>query len=173
MDLFLESVRAIVIGSVIVFLLVKPISSGILKVEGWGFIITGFCTLFFGTLIDITDNFESLNTYLFIGDTAIQAVLEKIVGYLFGFLFLAYGFWRWLPKVIELEKQKKDDLNKAVEEIKVLSGLLPICSTCKKIRSDDGYWSQIESYIAARSEAEFSHGICPECQEKLYPEWYR
>jgi len=62
------------------------------------------------------------------------------------------------------------DLEKALSEIKKLSGLLPICSHCKKIRDDTGYWNQIESYIHAHSEAEFSHGICPECAEKYFPD---
>jgi hypothetical protein len=48
--------------------------------------------------------------------------------------------------------------------------MLPICASCKKIRDDKGYWKQIESYIRDHSEAEFSHGICPECAEKFYPE---
>lgn len=70
---------------------------------------------------------------------------------------------------IALEKER-DNLLKALMEIKTLSGLLPICATCKKIRDDKGYWNQIESYISAHSKAEFSHGICPECANKLYSE---
>ena len=62
------------------------------------------------------------------------------------------------------------DLQKALSDVKKLSGLLPICASCKKIRDDKGYWNQIESFIGARSEAEFSHGICPDCAKKLYPE---
>ena len=65
-----------------------------------------------------------------------------------------------------------NELQKALSEVKTLRGFLPICSSCKKIRDDKGYWNQIESYIEARSEAEFSHGICPDCQKKLYPELY-
>ena len=57
----------------------------------------------------------------------------------------------------------------AVARVKVLSGLLPICASCKKVRDDKGYWNQIESYISARSSAEFSHGICPECFAQIYP----
>ena len=64
------------------------------------------------------------------------------------------------------------ELQKALSEVKTLKGFLPICATCKKIRDDKGYWNQIESYIEARSEAEFSHGICPDCQKKLYPDLY-
>ena len=52
-----------------------------------------------------------------------------------------------------------------------LSGLLPICASCKKVREDSGYWTQIEAYVQDHSEAEFSHGICPECEKKLYPEF--
>ena len=58
-------------------------------------------------------------------------------------------------------------LEKALYEIKILSGLLPICSSCKKIRDEKGYWNQIESYIRDHSEAEFSHGICDECYKKV------
>jgi len=63
-------------------------------------------------------------------------------------------------------------LQEALAKVKQLSGLLPICCSCKKIRDDKGYWQQIESYIHAHSEAEFSHGICPECSRRLYPELY-
>lgn len=62
------------------------------------------------------------------------------------------------------------DLKKTLSEVKTLRGFLPICSNCKKIRDDKGYWNQIESYIRDRSDAEFSHGICPECAKKLYPD---
>jgi DNA-binding response OmpR family regulator len=60
------------------------------------------------------------------------------------------------------------DLKKAREEIKRLKGIIPICSNCKKIRDDKGFWEQVETYIASHSDAEFTHGICPECTEKLY-----
>ena len=56
-------------------------------------------------------------------------------------------------------------------EIKTLRGIIPICSSCKNIRDDKGYWQQVEAYVRDRSEAEFSHSICPECFEKLYPEF--
>lgn len=60
-------------------------------------------------------------------------------------------------------------LDRAVASVKTLSGLLPICASCKRIRDDGGSWNQIELYVKARSEAEFSHGICPECAARLYP----
>ncbi len=63
---------------------------------------------------------------------------------------------------------ERDRLQEALGKVKKLSGLLPICASCKKIRNDQGYWSQIESYIRDHSEAQFSHGICPECAKLLY-----
>jgi hypothetical protein len=65
----------------------------------------------------------------------------------------------------------KEEIEKAFNEIKILRGYLPICCNCKKIRDDEGYWNQIESYISQHSEAKFSHGICPACAAELYPEF--
>jgi|WetSurMetagenome_2_1015567.scaffolds.fasta_scaffold97573_2 two-component system, cell cycle sensor histidine kinase and response regulator CckA len=62
------------------------------------------------------------------------------------------------------------ELKDALAKVKLLSGMLPICASCKKIRDDHGYWRQIESYIREHSEAEFSHSICPACMKKLYPD---
>ena len=67
-------------------------------------------------------------------------------------------------------KKEHDKLLKALKEIKTLSGLLPICASCKKIRDDKGYWNQIEDFIQQRSDAQFSHAICPACAKQLYPE---
>ena len=72
----------------------------------------------------------------------------------------------------ELEREKYiQELKEALSQIKTLSGLLPICSHCKKIRDDKGYWNQIESYIRDHSDAEFSHSICQECAKKYYPDF--
>jgi PAS domain S-box-containing protein len=73
-------------------------------------------------------------------------------------------------KIAEIAlRAEHEKLLTALEEIKALSGLLPICSGCKRIRDDRGYWNQIESYIRDHSDAEFSHSICPECTRELYP----
>ncbi len=66
-------------------------------------------------------------------------------------------------------RMRQEELAETRSELKVLSGLLPICMNCKKIRDDQGYWNQLEKYIHQHSEARFSHGICPDCMEKLYP----
>jgi DNA repair exonuclease SbcCD ATPase subunit len=64
------------------------------------------------------------------------------------------------------------ELEDALSKVRTLSGLLPICSSCKNIRDDQGYWKQMEAYISEHSEAEFSHSMCPPCAQKLYPEVY-
>lgn len=73
-------------------------------------------------------------------------------------------------------QKEKDDLivalQDALSKVKTMSGLLPICASCKKIRDDSGYWSQIEFYISEHSNAEFSHGICPDCEKRLYPDYH-
>jgi hypothetical protein len=72
-------------------------------------------------------------------------------------------------KAHERELQRRVD--EALAKIKILSGMLPICSNCKKVRDDQGYWSQIESYIKEHSDTKITHGICPECLKLLYPEF--
>jgi DNA-binding response OmpR family regulator len=75
-----------------------------------------------------------------------------------------------LKAEIDARKKREQELEEAISQIKALKGLLPICASCKKIRKDDGYWQQIESYIKEHSEAEFTHSICPECAKRLYPD---
>jgi PAS domain S-box-containing protein len=73
----------------------------------------------------------------------------------------------------EEEREKLiGELQDALAKVRTLSGLLPICASCKKIRDDQGYWNQIESFISEHSTVEFSHGICPECAKKLYPDLF-
>lgn len=81
---------------------------------------------------------------------------------------------RAMERIIRAERERDRlirELQEALASIKVLRGLLPICSHCKKIRDDKGYWKQVEVYIREHSEAEFSHGLCPDCVRKLYPEY--
>jgi len=80
-------------------------------------------------------------------------------------------------RAAKLHQEERESLIKqlqdALSKVKQLSGFLPICASCKKIRNDKGYWEQIESYIREHSEAEFSHGICPECAQNLYGEYLK
>jgi len=74
-------------------------------------------------------------------------------------------------KQAEAEREKLvQELRATIASVKELGGLLPICASCKRIRDDDGRWHRLETFITAHSRAEFSHGICPDCAEKLYPE---
>lgn len=90
------------------------------------------------------------------------------------------GMWAFVRDITERRRAEKEreslisELQKALNNIKKLRGLLPICASCKKIRDDKGYWNQIEAYIETHSDASFSHGICPECADKLYgsEDWY-
>jgi DNA-binding response OmpR family regulator len=66
--------------------------------------------------------------------------------------------------------EKNEQLQRALREINTLRGIIPICASCKRIRDDQGYWNQIESYIREHSLATFTHGICPECSQRLYPD---
>ena len=77
-------------------------------------------------------------------------------------------------RMLELQDvlaSKVDELSEALAQIKTLRGIVPICSSCKKIRDDQGYWNQVEVYVRDHTEAEFSHGICPDCMRKLYSEF--
>ena len=76
-------------------------------------------------------------------------------------------------RMVELQETlaaRIEELGQALEEIKTLRGILPICASCKKIRDDQGYWQQVEVYVHDHTDAQFSHGLCPECIRKLYPD---
>ena len=105
----------------------------------------------------------------------LQAFSVSMLPWGLAFMILSALLGVFWGKIKQADKEKSvviAELKKALEEIKTLSGFLPICASCKKIRDDQGYWNQIEVYISEHSEAEFSHGICPECAQKLYPDIY-
>ncbi len=80
---------------------------------------------------------------------------------------------RIIESEIRAHREKEDIIGKlrsALAEIKTLKGIIPICSSCKKIRDDQGSWNRLELYLSERSDAEFSHGICPDCAARLYPD---
>jgi len=74
--------------------------------------------------------------------------------------------------LIVLNSQRTErDLQSAMAEVKTLRGIVPICSSCKRIRDDDGYWNAVETYVHEHTEAQFSHSLCPDCAQRLYPEY--
>jgi hypothetical protein len=86
---------------------------------------------------------------------------------------------RHISSQLELRRQVAErdrlleDLNEALRKIQILTGLLPICSSCKKIRDDKGYWDDVDHYIQSHSEATFTHGVCPKCLTQLYPDYFK
>lgn len=88
---------------------------------------------------------------------------------LIAFLGLAWGVAQ-VRRLLARERQLVDDLEKSLAQIRTLRGLLPICSYCKKIRNDQGYWLQLEQYIMENSNAQFTHGICVDCANRLLVE---
>lgn len=110
----------------------------------------------------------SLNSELFFFITFI--VLELVI--CFSFIMLnAEWFERDLLVTQSALESNIQKLEKALAEVKTLSGLLPICSNCKKIRDDNNDWVQMEVYVRDRTDADFSHGVCPDCIRRLYPEF--
>lgn len=123
---------------------------------------------------------EVMITFLFslfpLMSPAQEGVLDSSLLLIFIVPLLYVFFYR--PFLLGIKERKKAEmekdatifeLKKAIDEIKILKGFIPICANCKKVRDDAGYWQQIEVYIRDRSEAEFSHGICPDCAKQLYP----
>ncbi|MBC8392351.1 MAG: PAS domain S-box protein [Deltaproteobacteria bacterium] len=83
----------------------------------------------------------------------------------------AFGIFRDITLRKKTEKERLKlimELQEAIKKIKTLKGLIPICSVCKKIRDDSGFWNRLENYLIEHSEAEFTHGICPECADTVY-----
>ena len=91
--------------------------------KGWIFVPIGLGLILFGSLLDITDNFPSLNKYVLIGDTKYEEFLEEVIGYFFGFVFVGIGFWKWIPSILALRKeekalkQEKEELQLKIKEL--------------------------------------------------------
>lgn len=112
-----------------------------------------------------------------------RQVFERAIGtHPYGYIIKPYDI-NELRSAIEIAVVKHEAANarealiarlqKALQEVKTLSGLLPICASCKKIRKGDSTWQEIEDFIANHSDADFTHGICPDCAHRLYPEMFR
>ncbi len=97
-------------------------------------------------------------------------LIKVIAFYLIYKAIIETGFKRPYDLLFRDLSRREGELREAVSNVKTLTGLLPICASCKKIRDDKGYWKMIESYISEHSDAEFTHGICPDCVKKLYPQ---
>jgi hypothetical protein len=113
--------------------------------------------------------------YIHLSETFSRSLhFSSILIMFFGIISTVYIFSKSIKQHEESLEKVIRDLEKAMSEIKTLKGLIPICASCKKIRDDKGFWNQLETHIQKHSHAQFSHGLCPDCQETLYgsEDWY-
>jgi len=160
--------RIVVVSLVIMFICLRCISivrqkiEAILGMKNWLLTTTfTFLALWFLLRTFLTISFED-KIHDFMSAGVIHGL--SIIAISIGHIFIAVGL------IIINAQRLEHSLINAKEEIKILEGFLPICASCKKIRDDEGYWNQIESYIQKHSEAQFSHSICPECAKEHYPD---
>jgi len=116
-----------------------------------------------GGISVVLPSFPKANYLPLIFGYGIAAVLGCLIIYIAGSM---------LDKKERKQQELINDLQNALDEIITLQGIVPICSFCKKVRDDKGFWSQVEAYVSKHTKAQFSHGICPECKIKHYPELY-
>ena len=112
--------------------------------------------------------------------TALDSVEDKVAGFEAGGVDYITKPFQQVEVLARIRthlalRRKQQELEEALEEIRKLSGIIPICSVCKQIRNEEGYWQQVEQYISEHSEAQFSHALCSRCADQLYgdEEWYR
>jgi hypothetical protein len=103
-----------------------------------------------------------------LSDLVIAFVCANLVG-----IFASWEFQRWRRREFQALRRESDariDLERAWLEIKTLRGIITVCANCRKVRTDEGLWQQVEAYVRDHSDADFSHGLCPECAKTLYPD---
>ena len=126
---------------------------------------------------NLLGHYFKIFSFLLIYEAVIKTGIEKPFNLIFLDLNKANNdLRREIDIRIKTQKEKETliaSLKQALEEISTLQGMLPICSICKNIRDDRGYWNCIESYFSEHSELVFSHGLCPDCAQKHYPEFYK
>jgi len=116
---------------------------------------------------------EDLICPLFFVDHKTEDLVERLEYVVTSFIFIVIALivpLRIIVKGVSKLERSQTKLREALENIKTLRGLVPICANCKMIRCDNGHWQQLEAYITDHSEAELSHSICPDCVTKLYPD---
>jgi hypothetical protein len=101
-----------------------------------------------------------------------MSAIRDANGHIIGASSIAYDVSE-RKRMEEERTQLISHLSDTLANVKTLSGLLPICSSCKKIRDDQGYWQKLETFVRDHSNAEFSHSLCPDCMHKLYPDFAR
>jgi hypothetical protein len=124
-------------------------------------------------IIDDYRNGTNIGPEITLGDRCFDLRVKPLTnrrGDIQGRVIMSCTIFRSANRWQQEREQLIASLQNALSEVKKLSGLLPICANCKKIRDDQGYWQDVAVYIRDHSEAEFTHGICPDCYIELYPE---
>lgn len=103
----LEIFRAIVVGIILFYIIIKGRNEDIRKHKGWSYILLGFSLIFFATVLAISDDFPSLNKFIIIANTNYALFLKMVVGYLFGYICLVIGFFELIPTIVKLKKTEK------------------------------------------------------------------
>jgi len=117
-NLTIDIFRALITGAIFLYLRSLRKKEDVHFRKGWIFVPIGFGLIFFGALIDITDNFPYLSKYVVIGNTKYQEFLEEVIGYISGFVFVGIGFWKWVPSILTLRKEE-NALKKEKEELQL------------------------------------------------------
>jgi hypothetical protein len=107
-------------------------------------------------------------------DSQSNQIMRFMISYLIIWFVGIACIWSCTARMTRNYKERSITIQKlqdSLKKVKKLSGMLPICCSCKKIRNDEGYWDQIEQYIGEHADIQFSHGICPDCSKKLYPDF--
>ncbi len=128
-----------------------------------------------GTIALFSVTLTSLALWVFQGYIDVLGIYISIFAPLIIFPLPAHLFFKKVLKLDAAEqalREKNLALEQALSQVKQLSGLLPICANCKKIRDDDNYWQEVDVYIKKHSNADFSHSLCPDCVQELYGEYY-
>ena len=127
------------------------------------------------TMVLMSVTLTSIALLLFQGYIDTLGILIAMFAPLVIFPYPAHVFFSNVLKLNETRRrlrEKNKALEQAMAQVKQLSGLLPICANCKKIRDDNNYWVEVDAYIKQHSNADFSHGLCPDCVKDLYGEYY-
>ncbi len=132
--------------------------------------LVSWCVLYFGGMTLVTARAYALDPTGFGTQWMGSMLLLAALAWFFELTARVKGRVREQQRLLEVKvAERTRELREALDKVKTLSGLLPICSSCKNIRDDQGYWSSVEVYLKDRSDAVFTHSICPDCRERLYP----
>ena len=134
-------------------------------------LVTGFLLFIFAARFDILEKIVEFARRH--ENYEIDEFMTLIAFSFFGVLVFSWRRWRDIRTLSNNLLLRNTELKDALEQIKTLQGILPICSNCKKIRDENNVWHQMESYVSNHTKAQFSHGLCPDCAGRLYPDIYK